>query len=159
MDKNTSIDSLLPWSSNSTILSRPILASNLLKSAQVAPYRIDGADSFSNNGNYPCNLDINGEVNHHIPDVKSKLECKYSNLDASLSGRYHPHSSELGGSVKFKSLPCQPSLEIKHNLGNSNTNFSVGSSCPIDGFGTITTSVGSGTSGSTSGKLGWGYHF
>ncbi|MFT8554364.1 MAG: hypothetical protein ABF697_03520 [Zymomonas mobilis] len=158
MDKNTSIGSLLPWSSNSTILSRPILASNLLKSAQVAPYRIDGTDSFSNNENYLCNLDINGEINHHIPDVKSKLECKYPNLDASLSGRYHPHSSELGGSIKFKSLPSQPSIGVIHNFGNSNTNFSLGNSFPL-GPGQITTSVGGNTSGAASAKLGWGYHF
>ncbi|TWD60124.1 hypothetical protein FBY50_0937 [Zymomonas mobilis] len=143
---------------------KPILAQSLLNFLNSQPqnpsdrYRYKPSDNRYNDDN-ACTLDIGGEINHHIPDVKSKLECKYSNLDASLSGRYHPHSSELGGSVKFKSLPCQPSLEIKHNLGNSNTNFSVGSACPIDGFGTITTSVGSGTSGSTSGKLGWGYHF
>lgn len=156
MDNNSHMNNKDPMISGE----KPILAQSLLNFLNSQPqnpsdrYRYKPSDNRYNDDN-ACTLDIGGEINHHVLNIKPVLECKNNNLGAKIYGNYSSVSPpEVGGSLQLNRIPLKPSISLSKALNNSIPYFNIGSSLPINNWGEFKISTSRNQPGGFSGRLG-----
>ncbi|WP_185737971.1 hypothetical protein [Zymomonas mobilis] len=119
---------------------KPILAQSLLNFLNSQPqnpsdrYRYKPLDNRYNDDN-ACTLDIGGEINHHVLNIKPILECKNNNLGAKIYGNYSSVSPPgVGGSLQLNKIPLtnlgQLTTSISHSPSNG-TSGTIGIGLPL----------------------------